>query len=83
MMSCREVSAAMAQGDLAGATFGQRLQIWSHLAFCGSCRAFRRQLLAIDRGLRTLAGRISDDAPADLETGIVQRVLDERPQSEG
>jgi len=81
MMSCREVSSELSRGNLPQVHLGRRIEIWIHLAMCGSCRAFWRQLQAITRGLRAAAGRLENEVPPDLEAGVVARVLEAGPSS--
>jgi Putative zinc-finger len=42
---------------------GERVALRLHVFYCGACRRYLRQLKAISRALRGLAGRLESDAP--------------------
>jgi hypothetical protein len=74
MMSCREVSTMTLQGPGPDDSRLRRAQAWLHRAMCRHCGRFWRQVRAVDRGLLAVLGRLEQEAPADLEDRIVQRV---------
>jgi anti-sigma factor ChrR (cupin superfamily) len=64
MPSCREVSRAVASGELERAGFWKRLGLRLHLAMCRHCRRYSRQLRAIGQTARELFA----ETPADEAT---------------
>jgi len=74
-MNCREVSMLTLAGPGAPASRLRRTEAWLHRAMCRHCRRFWRQVRAVDRGVRAVLGRLEEEAPADLEDRIVQRVI--------
>jgi len=56
----------------------QRIEAWVHRATCRQCRRFWKQVRALDRELRAALDRTEEDAPADLEERIVQRLIREK-----
>lgn len=74
MMSCREVSTLTLQGPGPHDSRLRRAQAWLHRAMCRHCRRFWRQVRAVDHGVRTVLGRLEQEAPADLDERVVRRV---------
>lgn len=82
-MTCREVSTRVGAGTVSDEPLLRRIEIRLHLAMCGNCRRFWKQIQALDRGLRAAIGRPDQEAPSDLEERIVARVTGgdaERPK---
>jgi hypothetical protein len=74
MMTCREVSTLLASGDLASASLGRRLAIRLHLLMCDRCSTFSQWLEGIAAASRSLALRTGREAPADLESRVLERL---------
>jgi hypothetical protein len=66
MMTCRDVSTAVAEERLGQQGLATRLQIWMHLLLCLHCRRFWRQLRAIDRGVVSWLRTVEAETPPDL-----------------
>jgi len=69
MLSCKEVSELASESLDRPLTAGERLRMGLHLALCGLCRRYRRQIRFLHRAARRL-----DD---DREPPIVQPLDDE------
>jgi anti-sigma factor ChrR (cupin superfamily) len=54
MMTCKEVSTAVASEDLARLSWGRRIGIHLHLLMCRHCRRYAAQLAAIGNAARRL-----------------------------
>ena len=78
MMTCKDVSAIVASGQLTTAPAGQRLAVWFHLAMCRHCRAFRRQLDALARAVQSRASAYAAEPSPAFERAIVDRLRDEK-----
>lgn len=61
MPTCREVSRAVASGELERAGFWTRLGVRVHLLMCRQCRRYSKQLGAIGQTAR----EVFREAPAD------------------
>jgi len=70
MPTCREVSRAVASGELERAGFWEGLGLRLHLLMCRHCRRYARQLRAIGQAARDLVAQ----APAEQAT--VDRLRD-------
>lgn len=79
MMTCHDVSTLVSTGGLPGAPFMRRMEIRMHLAMCGHCRAFRRQIETIARAARAAGLAFERELPQEFASTIVQRLraLDE------
>jgi len=72
MISCQELSTAIASDKLEGAGWRQRLGIRFHLMICKHCRCYARQMKALGGVMRRLAGK-DERACQDLEQKIIDR----------
>jgi anti-sigma factor ChrR (cupin superfamily) len=69
MLTCREVSTAVASGDLARLSWRGRLGVRLHLLMCRHCRRYAAQLAAIGNVVRRIYG---DEPPLKaLEESIL------------
>lgn len=66
MLTCREFTALHAADELRAAPWRTRLSAWIHLAMCGSCRRYVKELRAIGQAVRRLARSHPED-PARIE----------------
>jgi anti-sigma factor ChrR (cupin superfamily) len=71
MPSCREVSTAVASGDLSRRPWGERLMMRLHLMMCRHCRRYAAQLAAIGAAAR----RVLKGEPPPSEA-LEQSILD-------
>lgn len=73
MLTCKEVSTAIASDRLKRAGWWYRLQAGLHLLLCGHCRAYRAQIRAIGAAARQLLGdpQADPEALASLEEAIL------------
>lgn len=70
MLSCREVSRAIAADALEEFPLGRRLTVRLHLLMCRHCRRYAAQLRAIGRATRELFGAVPE------EQAVVERLRD-------
>lgn len=73
MLSCREASRLVADGLDHELPWPRRLSLWMHLAMCGACARFRRQLVGLDRLVRR---RVRDNELAEPEARLRPEVRD-------
>jgi len=57
MLSCREVTRLVSQGQDRGLGLGERVRLRLHFALCAGCRNFERQLEFLRRAVRGLKER--------------------------
>jgi len=67
MLSCKETAELISQGLDRRLSWPKRVKLWMHLAMCGACSAYRRQVEALDRLIRRRFAHNPADAdpPAD------------------
>ena len=80
MMTCHDVSTLVATGELTRAPLMRRLSVRMHLAMCGHCRTFRRQIDTIASAARAAGVTFERELPEDFETTVIQRL---QPLGEG
>jgi hypothetical protein len=61
MLSCKETTRLLSQGEDRGLAFGERLALRLHLAICNGCRNLNAQF----KFLRVAVKRLSADADAE------------------
>jgi anti-sigma factor ChrR (cupin superfamily) len=73
MLTCKEVSTAIAADRLERAGLWHRFQIRLHLAMCRHCRRFEAQMRAIDTAARGLYRDTEPDTErlAELESSVL------------
>ena len=54
MLSCKEVTRLVSQGEDRGLAFGERVALRLHFAICQGCRNVNRQLKFLRRAMRRL-----------------------------
>lgn len=64
MLTCKEATTAIASGELDRAGLGRRLSVWLHLAICGYCRCYARQIRKLGDAARRLLAREAGDGAA-------------------
>ena len=74
MMTCHDVSTLVATGGLTGAPLMRRLSVRAHLAMCGHCRTFSRQIDTIARAARAAGLAFERELPEGFEATVVQRL---------
>lgn len=74
MMTCKEVSTLVSMGDVEGASLAKRMGVWMHLAMCGHCRAFRRQIALIGRAARLVAAAFEREPSGSFEGRILHHL---------
>ena len=57
MLSCKETTRLLSQGEDRGLAFGERVALRVHFAYCLGCRRASRQMLFLRRAVRALAAR--------------------------
>ena len=81
MLTCREVTRAIASDELATAGWRQRGAVRLHLLRCRDCRRYTAQLRAIGQAVQVLFGRRDDD-PGTLEC-LKEAILGGLPDTNG
>jgi len=66
VLTCREISRAVASDELEGAGYWKRLGVRLHLLMCRHCRRYAAQMRAIGGAARRLVGAEAED-PARIE----------------
>ncbi len=69
MLTCKEVSTAVASEDLARRSWSERLAVRLHLLMCRRCRRYVAQLAAIGNAVRRLYR--DEPQPKSLEESIL------------
>lgn len=79
MLTCKEVSHALAADALREAGFGRRVAIRAHLLMCESCRKFALELEEMGEAMRRLTkSGEAHDADASAEARILERLRESR-----
>jgi len=78
MMTCKEVSTLVSMEQVQEAPAARRLAVRLHLMMCRHCRAFRRQLRAIGRAARLIAGDFEREPTSAFERRILDRLVTNR-----
>ena len=72
MMTCQQLTTAIASDELAEASWRQRLAIRFHLLICKHCRCYQRQITAIGDMVRSTS-RKAPPPCRELEEGLLQQ----------
>ena len=72
MISCKAVADLLLSDRLATQRWWNRVEVRLHLAMCGICSRFARQIEQLRSGARHLRGENEGDA--DLEKRLIQRL---------
>ncbi len=81
MMTCQQLTTAIASDKLSTLGWRQRLTVKLHLLVCKHCRCYQRQIAAIGESVRSR----SCEAPTpcrDLEASLLQKCRDCPPQTD-
>ena len=81
-MDCKHASRLMSQAMDHPLGWRKRLGLWGHLAICGMCRQFFKQLRLMRSVVRRMLRHAENDASVKLSDEARQRirqVLDRRP----
>lgn len=76
IFSCREASRLASTAVDRPLPFARRVELRLHLAMCAACRAYRRQIRAIDRLLRGRTARIEEDREIRLDPEARRRIAE-------
>ncbi len=76
VFSCREASRLASTALDRPLSFVRRCELRLHLAMCAACRAYRRQIIAINRIVHTRVERIEDDAAIRLDPEARRRIAE-------
>jgi hypothetical protein len=76
LFSCREASRLASTAIDRPLPFLRRVELRMHLAMCAACRAYRRQISAIDRVVRGRAARIEADSEIRLDPEARRRIAE-------
>lgn len=83
MLTCREVSRALATKELKGANLWRRFRIRLHLLKCRHCRLYAAQIRAIDEAARQLFLESADrEEFVRLRDAIFRRPADDEDGTE-
>jgi hypothetical protein len=66
--TCRDISALVSRAMDTRLSFGERLRVRFHLAICGACRRFARQVELLRWGARELGRKGTDKMPKVPDT---------------
>jgi hypothetical protein len=72
MMTCKQLSSLLLSGDLKAAGKWRRLQVRMHLAMCGYCTRFARQLKQLSSAASKL--REGTEPSSGFQERIVRRL---------
>lgn len=72
---CREVTEAVARGEMDDAPLLRRLAVSLHLALCGLCARYARQLRLLGQAARLRASRLDIARVEALQNRILARLL--------
>ncbi|HMO51314.1 MAG TPA: hypothetical protein PKE26_13770 [Kiritimatiellia bacterium] len=61
MLTCKQVSRALAEGDYASLPLGKRLGLKAHVALCAVCGQYNRQLMVMQDTIRAYRRREEAD----------------------
>lgn len=83
MISCKEVSRAVASEELSAWGWRQRLSVRLHLLMCRHCRRYSRQMRAIGEAARGLFGgrSLEPEAHEHLRKSILEQALEDEDSS--
>lgn len=80
-MDCKRASQLIAQGMDRPLRWRERLGLYAHLAFCGMCRRFFRQLRLMRTAVRCMVNHAENDESVRLSGKArerISRVLDQQ-----
>ena len=77
MLTCKEITKAMASDELADAGWRRRLEARFHLLMCRHCRRYAAQLHRISKAAKALLGG-QDEDPVTLNR-LTRSILDPLP----
>ncbi len=80
MLTCREVTRAIATDELSEAGIGRRLAVRLHLFMCRDCRRYAAQIRAIGEAARGLFGQTTDSGSLE---DLKARILSQAPKGDG
>lgn len=61
MLNCKDITRLVSESFERRLSIGERLNLWMHVAMCGSCRFFRRLQLRMHRTIRSIVSQSDDD----------------------
>lgn len=74
MITCKQVSTLVSMGEIESAPMARRLEVWTHLAMCRHCRAFRRQIVRIGQAARSISAAFEREPSASFEGNILDHL---------
>ena len=80
MLTCQEVSRAIASDELATASWRQRLTIRFHLFMCQACRLYAAQIRSLGGAVRSVVSEQASDS--DSRERLRESILDRIPTGE-
>jgi hypothetical protein len=86
VLRCREISKMVSESMERPLPFRQRMQVWMHLAMCGLCNCFARQLRLLRRAAHEHPDRLDidvDDPEARLSEEARERIRAALRRSDG
>ena len=75
MLSCKEVTRAVASEDVAEASWWRRVQVQLHLYMCQHCRRYAAQLRVIGKVASNLWGTRSVDEESEVTKRLAEAIL--------
>ena len=61
MYSCKQVSQIVSESLDKPLPFWTRMQLWMHLGMCGLCKAFRKNMIRVDKEVKHYAEELEQD----------------------
>jgi len=86
MLNCKETARLISEGLDRKLPLWQRVNLWMHLAMCGACSAYRRQIQLINRLVRRRFGQMTDTpakgppCPPEVKRRMTQAIKDQMPE---
>jgi len=74
MMTCKEVSTLISTGQSGDAPLSRRIAVRLHVAKCRYCRAFLRQIEAVDQSARSAAIALEAEPSVEFESKVTGRL---------
>lgn len=82
MLNCKQTARLISEGLDRKLSLWQRMNLWLHLAMCGACSAYRRQIHLLNRLVRRRFGERPDSSvigpicPPETKQRIIMTLKD-------
>lgn len=82
MLSCKEMSRLISQGQDRSLTMRERINKWVHLSICNACRQFQAQLRWLRVALKMQSKRAEEDENVKLSDSARAAIREKLHQHE-